>query len=43
MYVNKKEDYVVAQFSGQGTASTKEQIAFYRAVGKHFSNDSARN
>ncbi len=36
MYVNKKDNYVVAQFSAQGEASTKEQIAFYRAVGKHF-------
>jgi len=36
MYVNKKENYVVAQFSGQGNASTKEQENFYRAVGKHF-------
>jgi CubicO group peptidase (beta-lactamase class C family) len=35
MYVNKKENYVVAQFSGLGKASTKEQIAFYRAVGKY--------
>lgn len=36
MYVNKKDNYVVAQFSAQGKASTKEQIAFYRAVGKYF-------
>lgn len=36
MYVNKKDNYVVAQFSGQGKAGTKEQIAFYRAVGRHF-------
>jgi CubicO group peptidase (beta-lactamase class C family) len=36
MYVNKKGNYVVAQFSGEGTVSTKEEIGFYRAVGKHF-------
>ena len=43
MYVNKKDNYVVAQFSGEGKASTKEQIAFYRAVGNHFSSNSERN
>ena len=36
MHVNKKENYVVAQFSGSGKESTKEEIAFYRAVGKYF-------
>lgn len=36
MYVNKKDNYVVAQFSDEGKASTKEKIAFYRAVGNHF-------
>jgi CubicO group peptidase (beta-lactamase class C family) len=36
MYVNKKDNYVVAQFSGEGKATTKEQIAFWRAVGELF-------
>jgi CubicO group peptidase (beta-lactamase class C family) len=36
LYVNKKDNYVVAQFSARGNVSTKEEIAFYRAVGKHF-------
>ena len=36
LYVNKKHNYVVAQFSSRGNVSTKEEISFYRAVGKHF-------
>lgn len=35
MYVNKHKGYVVAQFSGLGTVSTKEEITFYRAIGDH--------
>ena len=35
MYVNKRKDYVVAQFSGLGAVSTKEEITFYRAIGDH--------
>jgi CubicO group peptidase (beta-lactamase class C family) len=37
MYVNKKDNYVVAQFSAEAPVSRKEEIAFYRAVGKYFS------
>ena len=36
LYVNKKHNYIVAQFSSRGNVSTKEEISFYRAVGKHF-------
>ena len=35
MYVNKKDNYLVAQFSGEGNVSKKEEITFYRAVGKY--------
>jgi len=35
LYVNKKENYVVAQFSARGKVSKKEEITFYRAVGKY--------
>jgi CubicO group peptidase (beta-lactamase class C family) len=42
MYVNKKDNYVVAQFSGQGSVSTKEEEIFYRAVGKHFGKGVSR-
>jgi hypothetical protein len=35
LYVNKKYNYVVAQFSAEAPVSRKEEIAFYRAVGKH--------
>ncbi len=35
LYVNKKQGYVVAQFSGLGSASRKEEITFYRAVGAY--------
>lgn len=36
LYVNKRDNYVVAQFSGQGNVSRKEEIAFYRGVGAYF-------
>ena len=36
LYVNKKNNYVVAQFSARGEVSRKEEITFYRAVGNHF-------
>jgi len=36
LYVNKKLNYVVAQFSGLGSVSRKEEIIFYRAVGAYF-------
>jgi CubicO group peptidase (beta-lactamase class C family) len=36
MYVNKKDNYVIAQFSAEAPVSKKEEIAFYRAVGKYF-------
>ncbi len=35
LYVNKKENYVVAQFSARGKVSTKEEITFYRALGNY--------
>jgi len=35
LYVNKKDNYVIAQFSARGVVSTNEEIAFYRAVGKY--------
>jgi len=35
LYVNKKDNYVVAQFSSRGKVSTKEEITFYRAVGNY--------
>lgn len=35
LYVNRKEKYVVAQFSIGGEVSTKEEISFYRSVGKY--------
>lgn len=37
MYINKKQNYVVAQFSAQGKVSKKEEITFYRAVGDYLS------
>lgn len=40
LYVNKKKNYVVAQFSSRGNVSTKEEITFYRAVGKYFKEQS---
>jgi CubicO group peptidase (beta-lactamase class C family) len=36
MYVNKKDNYVVAQFSAEAPVSKKEEVTFYRAVGRHF-------
>ncbi len=35
LYINKKDNYVVAHFAAEGNVSKKEEITFYRAVGKY--------
>ena len=35
LYINKKENYVVAHFAAGGKVSKKEEIAFFRAVGRY--------